>query len=77
MIRTKSFELAANIKGDKNSERVAIVLPGRLDTKGYECFNAHLDLFAQKGYLAVCFDPPGSRDSLADRLLRGEKNLLD
>jgi pimeloyl-ACP methyl ester carboxylesterase len=63
IIKTKSFELAVNTKGDKNSRKVAILLPGRLDTKDYANFVSHLDYLASKGFYAVTFDPPGTWES--------------
>lgn len=63
IIKTKSFELAVNTKGDENSKRLAIVLPGRLDTKDYACFPSHLEFLASKGFYAISFDPPGTWES--------------
>jgi len=63
IIKTKSFELAINTKGNKNSEKVAILLPGRLDTKDYANFVSHLDYLANKGFYVIAFDPPGTWES--------------
>jgi pimeloyl-ACP methyl ester carboxylesterase len=63
LVKTKSFELAVNSSGDKNSKKLALVLPGRLDTKDYECFNTHLNFLSSKGFYAVSFDPPGTWES--------------
>lgn len=63
LIKTKSFDLAAISKGDGNSKRVAICLPGRLDTKDYANFPSHLEFLASKGFYALSFDPPGTWDS--------------
>lgn len=63
IIKTKSFKLAANIKGDRNSSKLAILLPGQLDTKDYAHMVNHVDYFANRGYLAISFDPPGTWDS--------------
>jgi pimeloyl-ACP methyl ester carboxylesterase len=63
IINTPSFALAVNAKGDKNSARVALVLPGRLDTKDYACFDSHLERLASQGFYAVAFDPPGTWNS--------------
>src|SRR3989344_2880317 len=60
MIKTKSFELAVNAKGDEKSKKNAILLPGRLDTKDYANFVSHLEYLASKGFYAVAFDPPGT-----------------
>lgn len=63
LIKTESFELAVNTKGDENSNKVAICLPGRLDTKDYVSFVSHLDYLSSKGFLAVAVDPPGTWES--------------
>jgi len=63
IIKTNSFELAVNSKGDLNSKKLAIALPGRLDTKDYACFDNHLEYLAGKGFYALSFDPPGTWDS--------------
>lgn len=38
-------------------------LPGRLDTKDYDCFNSHIEYLANKGFFALSLDPPGTWDS--------------
>lgn len=63
IIKTKSFELATISRGDKTSEKVAILLPGRLDTKDYGNFVSHADYLAGRGFFVVAFDPPGTWDS--------------
>lgn len=63
LIKTKSFELATITDGDKNSDRLALVLPGRLDTKDYSVFSSHLKMLASKGFFAVSFDAPGTWES--------------
>ena len=63
IIKTKSFELAINTKGSEVSQKLAIVLPGRLDTKDYASCKSHIEYLADKGYFAVSFDPPGTWDS--------------
>lgn len=63
LIKTPSFELAVYAKGDKNSSRLALVLPGRLDTKDYIHMTSHVDVLAGLGYYAVSFDPPFSWES--------------
>ncbi len=62
-IKTKSFELAAYIRGNRHAKKLVIVLPGRLDTKDYAHTVAHVNYLARKGYLAVSFDPPGTWES--------------
>jgi len=76
LIKTKSFEIAVNIKGDVNSIKLAIVLPGRLDTKDYVHMISLVDYLASRGYLALSFDPPGTWDSLGDIELYTTTNYL-
>lgn len=63
IIKTHSFEIAANIFGDDNASRVAILMPGRLDTKDYISFTIHAEYLAQRGYLVAAIDMPGTWDS--------------
>jgi pimeloyl-ACP methyl ester carboxylesterase len=65
-IQTKSFNLAVYQKGSAKSEKLALVLPGRLDTKDYPHMRSHVDFLASKGYLALSFDPPGTWESEGD-----------
>ena len=76
IIKTKSFEIAINERGNLNSEKLAIILPGRLDTKDYECFNSHLDCFAKLGYYAISIDPPSTWDSPGDINLYTTTNYI-
>lgn len=63
MLQTKDFELATYEKGDRASPRLAIVIPGRLDTKDYAHVTTLVNLLAGKGYYALAFDPPGIWES--------------
>lgn len=63
LIKTRSFEIASYIRGNENAPEVALVLPGRLDTKDYPHMKSHVEYLAQRGYLAVSFDPPGTWES--------------
>jgi pimeloyl-ACP methyl ester carboxylesterase len=63
IIKTPSFELAIYAKGDPNSPQLALVIPGRLDTKDYAHNTSLVDLLSTKGYYALSFDPPGSWES--------------
>jgi len=63
IIKTKSFELAIICAGDENASKLAIVTPGRLDTKDYAHNVSHVKYLASKGYFALSFDPPGTWDS--------------
>lgn len=62
-IKTPSFELAVYAKGNPDSEKLALVLPGRLDSKNYASMTSHVDFLANRGYFALSFDPPGSWES--------------
>ncbi|MDP2598824.1 MAG: alpha/beta fold hydrolase [Candidatus Liptonbacteria bacterium] len=63
IIKTRSFELAILARGDRNAKKLALLLPGRLDTKDYACFPNHADYLAERGFYAVAFDPPGTWES--------------
>lgn len=63
IIQTKSFKLAVAISGNEDSEKLALLLPGRLDSKDYINFDNHLKYLAEKGFFAVSFDPPGTWES--------------
>ncbi len=63
IIQTTSFKLATISKGDPDAPKLALVLPGRLDTKDYVHMTSLVDFLATRGYLAVSFDPPGTWDS--------------
>jgi cephalosporin-C deacetylase-like acetyl esterase len=59
-IQTPSFDLAVYTNGNKDATKLALVLPGRLDTKDYPHMRAMVDFLASRGYLALSFDPPGT-----------------
>ncbi len=63
IIQTKSFKLAAYIKGSKEASKLAILLPGKLDTKDYQHMHSHVEFLSKKGFLAISFDPPGTWES--------------
>ena len=63
ILKTKSFELAVYEKGDEASPKLAIVIPGRLDTKDYIHNTSLVDYLGEHGYHAVSFDPPGTWES--------------
>lgn len=63
IIKTKNFSLALNTYGDPKASKLAIILPGRLDTKDYNHIKSHMQTAAKKGYFAVSFDPPGTWES--------------
>ncbi|MCA9308870.1 alpha/beta hydrolase [Candidatus Saccharibacteria bacterium] len=66
LIQTKSFQIAANTKGDPDAGKLALLLPGRLDTKDYANFVSHLDYLSERGYYTVAIDPPYTWDSPGD-----------
>lgn len=59
-IRTKTFELAIFTRGSEEAKHLALLLPGRLDTKDYASFVSHADYLANTGFFTVAFDPPGT-----------------
>lgn len=63
IVRTKSFKLAINFRGDLKAKRLALALPGRLDSKDYDCFNRHINYLSKKSFYSVSFDPPGTWES--------------
>lgn len=63
IIKTKSFELAVLARGNRNAKNLALLLPGRLDTKDYGCFISHVDYLEKRDFYAVAFDPPGTWES--------------
>lgn len=76
IISTKSFELAIYAKGDVASSKLALILPGRLDTKDYVHMRSLVDHLSQRGYYAVSFDPPGTWESPGDSELYTTTNYL-
>jgi len=76
LVKTDSFELAIYSKGDLNSPKLALVLPGRLDTKDYPHMRSHVDFIASLGYFALSFDPPGTWESPGDISLYTMTNYL-
>ncbi len=66
MIRTASFELAVLARGEESAGKLAILIPGRLDTKDYANFVSHAEYLAARGYYAIAFDPPGTWESPGD-----------
>lgn len=77
LIETLNFKIAANVKGNEDSAKIAILMPGRLDTKDYANFVSHLDFFADQGYYAVAIDPPGTWDSPGDLSTYTTTNYLN
>jgi pimeloyl-ACP methyl ester carboxylesterase len=75
-VKTKTFELAVYQKGDPNSPKLAIVIPGRLDTKDYVHNTSLVDYLASRGYFALSFYPAGTWESLGDIGLYTTTNLI-
>ena len=63
IIKTSSYEIAANLTGHEDADRLAILMPGRLDTKDYINFKVHADLLSDLGFIVVAIDPPGTWES--------------
>ncbi len=63
LIDTSHFRLATYSHGNPDSPRMALILPGRLDTKDYIHNTSLVDYLGSQGYLALAFDPPGTWDS--------------
>lgn len=76
IVKTESFELSTNQAGDFDSERLVLVLPGRLDTKDYPHMRSHVQLLAELGYFALSFDPPGTWQSPGEIELYTMTNYL-
>ena len=76
IIKTKSFELAIYLKGERTSPKLAIIVPGRLDTKDYVHNTSLVDFLAGRGYFALSFDPPGTWESPGDIELYTTTNCL-
>lgn len=75
-IKTKSFNLATYSKGESNAQRLALLLPGLLDTKDYPHMRSHVDFLAGKGFFALSFDPPGTWESPGDINIYNMTNYL-
>ena len=63
MLDTPNFKIAANVSGNEEASKLAILMPGRLDTKDYANFVSHADYLSKQGYLVVAIDPPTSWES--------------
>lgn len=63
LVKTKNFHIAVNEYGDSNSDKVCILMPGRLDTKDYANFVSHGSFLANLGYYTIAIDPPHTWES--------------
>jgi pimeloyl-ACP methyl ester carboxylesterase len=59
-ISTPTFKLAAYAQGDPQADKLALVLPGFLDTKDHPHMRSHVEFLATQGFYALSFDPPGT-----------------
>lgn len=66
ILETKSYNVAVNAKGDPSATKVAILMPGRLDTKDYANFVSHIEFLSNLGFYAIAIDVPGTWDSPGD-----------
>lgn len=66
IIKTQHFQIAVNALGNVDAPKIAILLPGRLDTKDYANFVSHLKFLAGKGFYTIAIDPPGTWESPGD-----------
>jgi pimeloyl-ACP methyl ester carboxylesterase len=76
LINTKSFQIAVNAQGLPGADRLALVLPGKLDTKDYAHMRSHVESLASKGFYALSFDPPGTWESPGNISLYTMTNYL-
>lgn len=76
LVQTKSFALAVYTRGDPASDKLAIVTPGRLDSKDYAHNTSLVDFLATKGFFALSFDPPGTWESAGGIELYTTTNYL-
>ncbi|MBP9667300.1 alpha/beta fold hydrolase [Candidatus Saccharibacteria bacterium] len=63
IIQTSSFQIAVHAFGDPSASRIALLLPGRLDTKDYVNFTKHGEFLANLGFFAIAIDPPFTWES--------------
>lgn len=76
LIETKSFKLAVITRGNKNSEMLAVLMPGRMDTKDYVNFITHANYLAAKKFFVIVFDPPYTWESPGNTELFSTSNYI-
>lgn len=76
LIETASFTLSVDTYGAADSDRLALVIPGWLDSKKFPHMIAHSQFMADHDFHAVSFDPPGTWDSPGDIELYSVTNYL-
>ena len=65
-VQTPNFKLSVYTEGNIDSPKLALLLPGQLDSKDYPHMRSHVDYLASKGFYSVSFDPPGTWESSGD-----------
>lgn len=65
-LKLGQFRVSIYEKGNPIAGKIALVLPGRLESKDYAHVHSHVDTLAGLGFHAVTFDPPGSWESSGD-----------
>lgn len=60
-----NYSVSAWICGDENSKKLAVLLPGFLDSKDYTHLKKLGELLSDQGYLVISFDPLGTWQSKA------------
>jgi pimeloyl-ACP methyl ester carboxylesterase len=65
-IELKNFKISTYRQGDDKAAKVALVLPGYLDSKDYTHMRSHVEFLATQGYFAMSIDPPGTWESDED-----------
>src|SRR3989344_8561901 len=82
---TKGQNIAAVVHHpETQTEKLAILCPGYLDTKDYDHLVTLADALAERGYTAVRFDPTGTWESegeisdyLTSQYIKDVKSVLD
>lgn len=62
-VKTKHFEVSVYEAGSIKAPKLALILPGRLESKDYAHIRSHAATLAALGYQTVALDPPGSWES--------------
>jgi len=76
LLKLPSFTIAVYMQGNPDSRKLALILPGRLDTKDYPHMKSNVNFLASRGYLALSFDPPGTWESPGEIKLYTMTNYL-
>lgn len=65
-LKTPHFNVSIYESGNPSAQKVALVLPGFLDSKDYAHIRSHVDFLATLGYYAMAIDMPGTWESGGD-----------